>query len=508
MLGRFETASYLSASRRLSFDQMARYLPVFHYNTGLEGCRRADHNMELLSIYSPANRNDFLIAGTLMIVVIAVVDAFTPPLPLGYLYLFPILLMAGFLPRSWIALVVVSCAALTAIFSRYDLRPASILFVMALLGFAGTGLFVSEVVHNRQQALQYVQEMETQIRLRQDTESQLKGLVESSPLAIITVEANGKILLANDAAQNLFASQGAPIMGQPIAGFLPAMQTVVEQPPSQAFRTQIRCRGKRRNGDIFVAAVWFSTSVTAAGNMVSAIVMDFSEDLRDREDLSLEHLMKNAKILVGAISHEIRNLCGAALVVYNNLSRLHGMEENQDFQALGSLIAGLENLSAMELRPSWAQGLAAVELSSVLDELRVVIGPSYAESGVTVVWRAQDHLPLAIGDRYGLLQVFLNLARNSQRAMEMTEQRQLTISTAIEPGSVVIRFEDTGTGISDPAGLFRPFYQSADASGLGLYVSRAILRSFRGDLRYEHRSEGCCFAVALARYVNSGDVST
>jgi C4-dicarboxylate-specific signal transduction histidine kinase len=127
---------------------------------------------------------------------------------------------------------------------------------------------------------------------------------------------------------------------------------------------------------------------------------------------------------------------------------------------------------------------------------------------VTVVWRAQDHLPLAIGDRYGLLQVFLNLARNSQRAMEMTEQRQLTISTAIEPGSVVIRFEDTGTGISDPAGLFRPFYQSADASGLGLYVSRAILRSFRGDLRYEHRSEGCCFAVALARYVNSGDVST
>ena len=379
---------------------------------------------------------------------------------------------------------------------------------MALLGFAGTGLFVSEMVENRQQALhRYVHEMETQIRLRHETEGQLKGLVESSPLAIITVEGDGKILLANDAAQNLFAQQGVSIVGQPIAGYLPALQGVIEHPPSQLFRTQIRCRGRRQSGDIFCSPrFWFSTSVTVAGVIVSAIVMDFSEDLRDREDLSLEHLMKNAKILVGAISHEIRNLCGAALAVYRNLSRLHGMEENQDFHALGSLIAGLENLSAMELRPSWAQGLAAVELSSVLDELRVVIGPSYADCGIKVIWRAQDHLPLAIGERYGLLQVFLNLARNSQRAMETTEQKQLTISTTVESSSVIIRFEDTGTGISDPAGLFRPFYQSADATGLGLYVSRAILRSFRGDLRYEHRSEGCCIAVALARYVNSGDV--
>jgi len=238
---------------------------------------------------------------------------------------------------------------------------------------------------------------------------------------------------------------------------------------------------------------------------VSAIIVDFSEEVRDREDLSLEHLLKNAKILVGAMAHEVRNLCGAALVVYKNLSRLHGMAENEDFRALGALIAGLENLSAMELRPSWGQGLAAVELSSVLDELRVVIGPSFKESGVEILWKVQEHLPLALGDRYGLLQVFLNLARNSQRAMEVTDHNQLTISCAVEPNSVAIRFEDTGVGIPDPSGLFRAFDQNATASGLGLYVSRAILRSFRGDLQHEPRSEGCCFVVSLARYINAGD---
>ena len=189
--------------------------------------------------------------------------------------------------------------------------------------------------------------------------------------------------------------------------------------------------------------------------------------------------------------------------MYKNLSRFNGLEANEDFQALGSLIQGLEKLATMELKPSWQQGLAAVELSSVLDEFRVVIEQTYAESGMTILWQAQEHLPLVIGDRYALLQVFLNLARNSQRAMETSDHRQLT-SAAQSSNYVVIRFEDTGVGISDSSGLFQPFYQNAEATGLGLYISRALLRSFRGDIQHEPPS-GCCFAIRLVKFVSSGD---
>jgi len=139
--------------------------------------------------------------------------------------------------------------------------------------------------------------------------------------------------------------------------------------------------------------------------------------------------------------------------------------------------------------------------------LRVVIGPSFNESGVEILWNVQEHLPLATADRYGLLQVFLNLARNSQRAMETADRKQLTISSTVEPSSVVIRFEDTGPGILDASGLFQPFQQRATSAGLGLYVSRAIVRSFRGDLQHEVGREGCCFAVSLTRYINAGDSS-
>ena len=112
-----------------------------------------------------------------------------------------------------------------------------------------------------------------------------------------------------------------------------------------------------------------------------------------------------------------------------------------------------------------------------------------------------------MGDRYGLQQVFLNLARNSQRAMEAMEQKQLTISSELQPAAVVIRFEDTGAGIASPYELFKPFQPGANATGLGLYVSRAILRSFGGELKFEPRAKGCCFAVTLAKVPDRKETS-
>jgi len=187
------------------------------------------------------------------------------------------------------------------------------------------------------------------------------------------------------------------------------------------------------------------------------------------------------------------------LVVHKNLSRLPGLQNNEDFRALGTLIEGLGKLSSMELRPAADQRLDIIELSSVLDELRVLLEPQYREAGIELVWRLQDHLPLVLADRYGLAQVFLNLSLNSLRAMATTEKKCLTISTSVEDDAVLIRFEDTGIGVSSPDGLFRPFQQGADATGLGLYVSRAILRSSGGELIFEPRAQGCCFAVSLAR---------
>jgi PAS domain S-box-containing protein len=464
--------------------------------------------MEFSSIYSEDNRKRFLVVAALLIVIIAVVDWQTKPfISIGFLYLFPILLVAGFLPRWQITLIALVCAVLQELFSELPPNEAIYRLLMASAGFVGTGLFVSEIIRNRQLALDHLAEVERQTGLRREIEEQLQVLVESSPVAIVTVDSTGGILLANEASQNLLAPGSSPIVGRPIGEFLPALQAALQTPRSRQFRTELRCRAKRANGEVFLAAVWFSTYTTARGSRLAALIVDLSEDLRDREDLSLDYLLKNTKILMSAIAHEIRNLSGAVLVVHKNLSRLPSLQGNEDFRALGTLVEGLGKLSAMELRPAVDQHLGAIELSSVLDELRILLEPSYREAGIEVLWQLQDNLPLVSADRYGLAQVFLNLSLNSLKAMAATAKKQLTISSFVEADSVVIRFEDTGVGVSAPDVLFRPFQQGPNATGLGLYVSRAILRSCGGDLVFEPRHEGCCFAVSMAKTVERQESS-
>ena len=99
--------------------------------------------------------------------------------------------------------------------------------------------------------------------------------------------------------------------------------------------------------------------------------------------------------------------------------------------------------------------------------------------------------------------MFLNVAKNSQRAMLSTETKRLRIAASEESAKVVIRFEDTGVGVASPENLFKPFQRGANSSGLGLYVSRAIMRSFGGELTFEQRSEGSCFAVVLPIHVTA-----
>jgi PAS domain S-box-containing protein len=454
--------------------------------------------LDFLAIYSESNRRRNLLVAAAFIVAIAILDWWTKPyLSLGFLYLFPIMLVAGFLKRWQLVGVSLLCSALQEVFSNLPTSAIAPRLAMVCVGYVGTGLFVSELVSKRKLVARHVADLEAQIRFRRDAEQQLEALIESSPAAIVTVDSNGQIERANQAAQQLLASEGPALRGQSISAFLPALQTIVRTYPSKVFRTSLQSQGHRFNGEVFLAAVWFSTYTASSGPRLAAIIVDLSEDVRDREQLSLDHLLKNARIMMAAVSHEIRNLCGAISVVHQNLSHVKGLEKNRDFVALGTLVEGLEKIAALDLKPATEQAATPVELATVLDELRILIEPTVHEAGAHIDWRVDANLPMVWADRYGLMQVFLNLVKNSNRAMEGSSQKRLTISAGSENQHVVVRFEDTGHGVADPEELFRPFQRKARATGLGLYVSRAILRTFGGELQYEPRGVGCCFGVSL-----------
>jgi two-component system sensor kinase FixL len=442
----------------------------------------------------------------LLIVTVAVVDwRVHADVPLALVYLLPIAFAGALLTRLQIAILAAICAALAEWFDDFPWLPQTALprDILYVCAFCGIGLFVHEVLANRRRGVLHTNDLEKEIRARRDIEEQLDILIGSSPIAILTADSDGRILLANDAAHRLLAVDPATLPGQRIDTYLPSLLTVPAFRDGQpSFRTVMQCRGQRHDGDPFIAEVWFSTYLTSAGPRLAAMVVDTSQDLRDREEANLHHLLAGSRILVGAVSHEVRNVCGAIAVVHQNLARTAALQSNKDFDALGTLVLALERIASLDLREA-VQRPTPLDLHSFLDELKVMVGPTLRDLDIEEIWSFPDLLPPVWADRQSLMQVFLNLVRNSQAALVDRHVRRLTFSTTIDPARVSIAISDTGPGVQHPELLFRPFHQISHQVGLGLYLSRALMRSFKGDLRHQPTDNGATFIVDLPRVLET-----
>lgn len=219
--------------------------------------------LEIEKVWEPGNRTAVLITSAGITVLIALVDWWTKPfVSLGFLYLFPIMLAAGFLPRWAIAVLGVSCAVLAELFS--SLERSYTRLCLEMLALAGCGLFVAELVRNR--------------RMTIDAQERLRILVETSPAAIVTIDDRGFIELANQAANQLMAPREGQLVGSPIAAFLPELHHALRWEQAPPFRTSMQCRGHRGNGEAFTADVWFSTYHEGPHPKLAAIIADVTEE--------------------------------------------------------------------------------------------------------------------------------------------------------------------------------------------------------------------------------------
>jgi two-component system sensor kinase FixL len=438
----------------------------------------------------------------LLIAVIAIIDwRVDLNFAFAFLYLLPVLLVGTVLSRRLVVLSALVCTVLSDFFDPFPFTlalslPQDILVFAAL---AGCGLFAYEVTRRSRREAEVRHRVESEVTARREAEEQLEFLIESSPAAILTMSADFLILRANSAAYRLLGLRQGELPGQSIRQYIPALGRVSPTESRQTFRTEMQCRGVRGNGEVFLANVFFSTYNTAPGPRLAALVVDASEDMRDREESNLEQLLAGSRILVGAVSHEIRNVCGAITIMHENLVRSGILSGNQDFEALGSLVETLNRIASMELTQSSNRPQAAIiDLSGALDDFRIVLEPCCHEADISLHWDIPKELPAVWADRHRLLQVLLNLTQNSEHALRDAKVRRIDISAAVGKGVVSVRVTDTGPGISSVPKLFQPFQQGAESTGLGLYLSRAFVRSFRGELRHDPSMPGCSFVIELA----------
>ena len=135
--------------------------------------------------------------------------------------------------------------------------------------------------------------------------------------------------------------------------------------------------------------------------------------------------------------------------------------------------------------------------------------------GATIALDVEPDLPPVCATEGELNQVWLNLIDNALDAIP--DSGSIDISARRELDRVVVRVVDNGPGITPDieARIFDPFYTTkppGQGLGLGLEITRRLVRRYYGDIAVESRPGRTEFRVSFAidqpRPANANEEST
>jgi signal transduction histidine kinase len=128
------------------------------------------------------------------------------------------------------------------------------------------------------------------------------------------------------------------------------------------------------------------------------------------------------------------------------------------------------------------------DVNRVVREVLELFGGRFKETGVRLETRLAEQLPLVPVDPDGLHRALLNIVGNALDAVEERKNPQIAVGTTLEGDGSWVRILVLDNGVGIPAGklaeVFRPFVSTKGSrgTGLGLAVSRKILREHGGDI--------------------------
>ena len=200
--------------------------------------------------------------------------------------------------------------------------------------------------------------------------------------------------------------------------------------------------------------------------------------------------------LAETVAHEVRTplsaLQGAVEIVTSEKSddqvkKKFSKTIFTEIQRINDVIKDFLDLGKIQV-PS----LKTLNLKSFLSECLNLLQPVLNKNNIKLSIDIPSHLNIFVNENQ-LKQVIINLIINSVAAISHTHG-QINITAEEADGFNYISFIDNGEGIKekDIINLFIPFSTTKkDGSGLGLYLSRNIIRSFGGELDFnkEHLND-------------------
>jgi two-component system sensor kinase FixL len=346
----------------------------------------------------------------------------------------------------------------------------------------------------------------------------LQSILDTVPDAMVVIDAQGLIRSFSLAAERLFGWTADEVVGQNVKILMPEPYRDEHDGYLERYRRTNERRiigvgrvvvGARRDGSTFPMELSVGET-SGAQPFFTGFVRDLSERQQTEsrlQDMQAELVHVSRFLAMGemasTLAHEINQPLSAIAHLLTGSRRLieRGREDDKpkiydalDKAAAQALRAG-DIIHRMRAFVARGDSERAVEnLPKLIEEASALALIGAKELKLNVRFKLDPRAATVFGDRVQIQQVLLNLIRNGMEAMQQSQRRDLTISTAVDSdGVAIISVGDTGEGISEEvaATLFQPFMTTkAEGMGVGLSISRSIIESHGGRIWAETNPDG------------------
>jgi two-component system phosphate regulon sensor histidine kinase PhoR len=266
-------------------------------------------------------------------------------------------------------------------------------------------------------------------------------------------------------------------------------------------------------------------------NLTSSAIKEGSEAglgaIITLNDVSREKELEEMKLdFVSMAAHELRTpltaIRGYLSVLQEeitaNLSKEQKSFLDKAFISSSQLAALVENLLSVSRIERGAMKLEAEsqDWKKILKEIVTNYTPLSKEKGINLKLSCPDGLPLVLVDKFRISEVLSNLIGNALNYTNSEGIVELSTEYDEKNNQVVTHIQDTGQGIPESAlpHLFTKFFrvsgvleQGSKGTGLGLYISKAIVNMHRGDIWVESEiGKGSKFSFSVPVAAEEVDV--
>ena len=337
------------------------------------------------------------------------------------------------------------------------------------------------------------------------TTNMLQTLVDASPLAIVVLGEDSRILLWSPAAERMFGWTAAEALGQ-VVPFVPEgdVSAVSAQIPNR--QAAVERRRRRKDGTLIDVNVWSSPLQNATGTIIGSlgILADVTERRRFERQIRQSQKLDALGSIAGGIAHDFNNIL---TVMRGNLSLAqatlpvdHSIQQSlaEVDKACNRAASLVRQILTFGGRQEQSRTLMTMQ-PAVNDALQLL--RSTIPAGIEINVKLPPDLPTVMADSAQIHQVILNLGINASHALESQRGRLDVTLEAIDvddalaatcPELHVGRYvrlivADTGVGMSRDTldRIFEPFFTTkapGRGTGLGLAVVRGIVKNHDGAI--------------------------